>query len=81
MRMKRSLIGGFCVALLAALSLVPVALHAAEAGARRQIPLREGWRFYFGEAPGAWQPAFDDHAWEAVSLPLRLADLKDRTSK
>jgi beta-galactosidase len=44
--------------------------HAAQTpAARRQIPLRDGWRFHFGDAPGAWQPALDDRAWESVSIP------------
>jgi beta-galactosidase len=28
-----------------------------------------GWKFAFGDAAGADQPAFDDFAWAAVSLP------------
>jgi beta-galactosidase len=28
-----------------------------------------GWKFAFGDAAGADQPAFDDSAWAAVSLP------------
>ncbi|HVS54610.1 MAG TPA: glycoside hydrolase family 2 TIM barrel-domain containing protein [Opitutaceae bacterium] len=54
--------------LVAALLLGSVG-SAAETGARRQIPLRDGWRFHFGETPGAWQAAFDDQAWEAVAVP------------
>lgn len=41
----------------------------AEAVGRRIIPLREGWRFHFGETPGAQIPAFDDRAWETVAVP------------
>jgi len=31
--------------------------------------LSEGWRFHYGEAPGAEAPEFSDDAWEAVSVP------------
>lgn len=60
---------GFRVALLAMLMFGSVAVRGAEAVGRRQIPLRDGWRFNFGETPGAWEPAFDDRMWEAVTVP------------
>ncbi|MDR1728411.1 MAG: DUF4982 domain-containing protein [Acidobacteriota bacterium] len=41
----------------------------ADAAARREVPLEKGWRFFKGEAPDAARPAFDDAAWEEVSVP------------
>ena len=37
--------------------------------AREDTRLDSGWRFKSGEITNAEQPAFDDSAWEAVSLP------------
>ncbi|MBS0255747.1 MAG: beta-galactosidase [Proteobacteria bacterium] len=58
---------------MAALNLAGAALAAAlvagPALARDVAPLGEGWRFQFGDAPGAATPAFDDSHWPAVSLP------------
>ncbi|MGE5530703.1 MAG: hypothetical protein ACM3VW_01130, partial [Bacteroidota bacterium] len=31
--------------------------------------LTEGWRFHRGEAPEAWQEAFDDGSWRRVTVP------------
>ena len=36
---------------------------------RRVQPLRQGWRFHFGEALGAQDPAYDDRAWSSVQVP------------
>jgi beta-galactosidase len=57
--------------LLFALAGGPASGAAAEAqtGAREQLPLAEGWRFHQGSAAGAAVAAFDDSAWEAITLP------------
>lgn len=36
---------------------------------RTEVSLDAGWRFRFGEAPGAELPAFDDTAWAVVATP------------
>ncbi len=67
--MKKTFFSHLSGVVFAALLLMTPVAHAADPGPRRQIPLREGWRFHFGETPGAWQSAFDDRAWETVSVP------------
>jgi len=53
-----------------ALSAEPEDLRAnVSAPGRERVSINLGWRFHFGEAPGAWQPAFDDDTWETVSIP------------
>lgn len=44
-------------------------LSAPAPEGRSVIPLASGWRFHLGDAPGAVDPAFDDSAWQAVSVP------------
>jgi beta-galactosidase len=39
------------------------------ASPRAEYNFNPGWKFAFGDAAGAEQPAFDDSAWAAVSLP------------
>ena len=56
--------------------LAALALRAAEpavfhppASPRATYNFNPGWKFAFGDAAGADQPAFDDSAWAGVSLP------------
>jgi beta-galactosidase len=42
---------------------------AAPASPRAVYNFNPGWKFAFGDAAGAEQPAFDDSAWASVSLP------------
>ena len=42
---------------------------AAPASPRATYNFNPGWKFSFGDAAGADQPAFDDSAWASVSLP------------
>lgn len=55
----------FSLAPLAALTLATAALAAPRTG----VPLNAGWRFHYGETPGAELPAFNDSAWATVSTP------------
>jgi beta-galactosidase len=41
----------------------------AQAGGREQLTMADGWRFHEGSIAGAEVAAFDDLAWEAVTLP------------
>ncbi len=52
--------------ILAALSLVAM-LPAVSA--RESVKLDADWRFKIGEQPGAEQKTFDDHDWQALSIP------------
>ncbi|MFG6432915.1 polysaccharide deacetylase family protein [Roseateles sp. LYH14W] len=52
----------------AALALLLTTLGAAQA-ARTVTPLDGPWRFNRSDVPGAAEPAFDDAAWAAVTLP------------
>jgi beta-galactosidase len=45
------------------------AARAEAAPLRRATPLPDGWRFLREDAPGAEGAAFDDHAWERVTVP------------
>ena len=36
---------------------------------RAKLRLNAGWRFHLGDIPEAAQPAFDDSAWERVTIP------------
>lgn len=54
--------------LAAALLLVARPTLSAEDG-RRLANLSPGWRFQLGDDPRAAEPAFDDRAWPAVTLP------------
>jgi beta-galactosidase len=58
------------------LSLLALTALAAEpavfqppASPRATYNFNPGWKFAFGDAAGADQPAFDDSAWAGVSLP------------
>jgi beta-galactosidase len=42
---------------------------AVPATPRATYNFNPGWKFSFGDAPGADKPAFDDSAWASVSLP------------
>ena len=67
MKKNRFLRRGFASLVLCLWAALGVS--AAEGGGRRVIPLRDGWRFHFGETPGAQAPAFDDRTWDAVAVP------------
>jgi beta-galactosidase len=43
--------------------------YAVPASPRATYNFNPGWKFSFGDAAGADQPAFDDAAWSGVSLP------------
>lgn len=45
---------------------IPQVLHAQETHVTN---LKEGWKFYFGEAELAQQPDFNDTRWETVEVP------------
>lgn len=45
------------------------ATQAAPAGARQTVALDQGWRFVFGDRPGAEVPDFDDASWQSVAVP------------
>lgn len=36
---------------------------------RRDIILREGWKFHRGDADGANEPSYDDSSWESIRIP------------
>ena len=80
-RMNPSFYRRLTAAFSAVLLLATLCAHAADSGARRQIPLRDGWHFHFGETPGAWQSAFDDRAWDAISVPHTWNATDDTTPK
>jgi len=43
--------------------------YTPPASPRATYNFNPGWKFVFGDTPGADQPAFDDSAWASVSLP------------
>lgn len=58
------------VVLMEAAAAAYAATPAAETRVRQTIPLSQGWRFQLGAvAEAARQPAFDDSAWERVTVP------------
>ena len=57
-----------CLILLAGATSLPAA-YQPPASPRVSYNFNPGWKFSFGDAAGAEQPAFDDAAWESVSLP------------
>jgi beta-galactosidase len=61
----------YWIAGIAALLGFGVSSARAEASSsvRAQIDLDSGWRFFAGDQPGASDAAFDDAAWQPVSLP------------
>jgi beta-galactosidase len=52
---------------LSVLFLLPSAVTAANA--RITESLDANWHFFKGDAPGAEQPQFDDHAWRKLNVP------------
>ena len=50
------------------LAAAPSVYHPP-ASPRATYSFNPGWKFAFGDAPGAEQPGFDDTAWAGVSLP------------
>src|ERR1700755_2841113 len=67
--MMRSRFGS--ISLLPPALLISLLLHAAPASAQpRQIQqLNTDWRFLQSDAPDAQSLAFDDSAWQTVTLP------------
>ncbi|MGD0498317.1 MAG: beta-galactosidase GalB [Bryobacteraceae bacterium] len=55
--------GGWRLPALALLAVLSVA------GADRRVSFDDNWKFFKGDAAGAEQPAFDDHAWRSLNLP------------
>lgn len=55
------------------LPLLPLILLASVTAAwsapRVESSLNAGWRFHFGDTPGAEATAFDDRGWAAITLP------------
>ncbi len=52
-----------------ALAAAAHAAYTPPASPRATYNFNPGWKFVFGDHPGADQPAFDDSGWTAVSLP------------
>src|SRR5208282_5459075 len=52
-----------------AVPAVPSATFAPPASPRAIYNFNPGWKFVFGDQPGADQPGFDDSTWTNVSLP------------
>ena len=68
---RRAFVGGM-TAVGAAVALGPSARHwnqASRANARRATRLDGGWKFLRDDPAGAQTPAWDDAAWDAVTLP------------
>ena len=53
----------------ALMGLALVSLLARADSPRTDVSLASGWRFAFGETPGAESTAFNDSAWSEVSVP------------
>ncbi|HEX9784552.1 MAG TPA: glycoside hydrolase family 2 TIM barrel-domain containing protein, partial [Opitutaceae bacterium] len=49
--------------------LALLATAARDSSARNEISLNTGWRFNFGESPGAESVEFDDAGWSRVDVP------------
>ena len=64
-------LGVFATASLSAPGAIARPAATEPAAPSRQIQdLTDNWRFHYGDdAPGATAPAFDDSAWQTVSLP------------
>ncbi|HEV6964668.1 glycoside hydrolase family 2 protein [Roseateles sp.] len=54
---------------LIAVLLVLACALTAQASPRQRESFNAGWRFHFGSAADAEQPAFDDAGWTAIGLP------------
>ncbi len=54
---------------LIALVATPVWAAPLDVGNARRVSLDADWRFLKGDAEGAEQPGFDDHAWRALDVP------------
>ncbi len=66
------LLGTFAATALSATLAAPrgaTPASAAQGTPRLALPLRDGWRFLRGPSERAWAAAFDDSAWETVTLP------------
>src|SRR5512146_2934853 len=68
---RREFVQGLAVAGAATVVGSPEILDAwtAPVAGRHVQRLDEGWRFLRDDVPGAEVPAFNDQAWEVVSLP------------
>jgi len=61
--------------LAVAAALTAVAAYTPPASPRATFNFNPGWKFLFGDQPGADQPGFDDSAWASVSLPHTWNDV------
>jgi len=57
------------VLIVMALVAAPASGAPLDVGNARRVSLDADWRFLKGEAEGAEQPGFDDHAWRALDVP------------
>src|SRR5271165_3440528 len=58
-----------CAFFLSGFQICGAAQYAPPASPRATYNFNPGWKFAFGDAAGADQPAFDDSTWSNVSLP------------
>jgi beta-galactosidase len=56
---------------LLVLFFIPILLSCADSStpARSIINFGENWKFYLGDADGAWFPEFDDRQWRTLDVP------------
>ncbi|MEU8789673.1 glycoside hydrolase family 2 TIM barrel-domain containing protein [Streptomyces sp. NPDC048643] len=74
---RRRVLGTFAGSALATLAVGGTATATTPAAAqtysppapRTRLDLNSGWRFHRGDVAGAQAPAFDDSAWNALSVP------------
>ena len=58
-----------------AASLAAAPAYTPPASPRATYNFNPGWKFVFGDQPGADQPGFDDSKWTNVSLPHTWNDV------
>ena len=66
MKLIKKLIPFFTLIII---TLFGCAGHGVFAQETEVINLKEGWKFYMGEAEFAYQPEFDDSHWQSVVVP------------
>ena len=71
----KRLVGALTVAVAAATTVLAQNSFSPPPSPRASYNFNPGWRFTFGDAPGADQPAYDDSAWQDVSLPHTWNDV------
>jgi beta-galactosidase len=59
----------FLIALISAAALRNAPAASRPGSPRMIMPCDSGWRFHLGDAPGAFEPGFDDRAWRTLDLP------------